>query len=292
MTTMPSNSPTSAVSEASASSCSLTLPLEILLAQHYLKDPAKRTLAKNDGFTEPIRPEKEPDRPSKQPRHLENYEVNMQMVDKSLNELSLEGTFLPAPRSAPNTFVGRVYNQGRSDNIEFAKQVSRLPEVEAAMEGDKLRMIIFADASFQGSAADDPYTGGSGAFSVVYRAAGSKNRWVAEAFFVDRMFSNNWGELLAISEAVHLAVLRLRQLMGSYKTAEVFLFSDSLGSLDYLTRRDDIKAKPHGLVLEPLGSFIKSMSHELRDLGAALILNHIPGHGHDVAGHVLADKAC
>ena len=40
------------------------------------------------------------------------------------------------------------------------------------------------------------------------------------------------------------------------------------------------------------GYLVKDLSHRLRDLDGKLTVSHIPGHNHDVVGHVLADEAC
>jgi DNA polymerase III epsilon subunit-like protein len=142
---------------------------------------------------------------------------------------------------------------------------------------------------------DSSYAGSPGAYSVVYKNH-KDGKLVWQSWFVDKMFHNNWGELAAIAEAVNMAVLRLR-LAQAVKTTEIHIFTDSLESLDYLERDpSDVRRTTggsiqYGLAMAPARSFIAKLSHELHHLGAHLTLSYIPGHGHDVAGHVIADAA-
>ena len=67
-----------------------------------------------------------------------------------------------------------------------------------------------------------------------------------------------------------MAVLRLAALKGSDKCAEVYLFSDSFNSFDYILQREDTKHKQYDLAMSPLRSVVYQLSHRLRDLDAKL----------------------
>lgn len=167
------------------------------------------------------------------------------------------------PNSGQNAFVGAIYNKGRDGNVEFAKRVCALPEIE----GNLIRLVFFVDASFRRGKTDVAYDGSPGAFAIVYREWGSRDNWVAKIFFIPKMFGINWRELAAIMEAMNMARLRVAALKGSYKSAEVSLFSDSLGSFDSILYRTAIKQKEYDLTMARLRNLVKDLSHCLRDLG-------------------------
>jgi ribonuclease HI len=160
-----------------------------------------------------------------------------------------------------------------------------LSELEA--EEGVVRWNFFVDGSM--GQMDPSYSGNPGAYSLVYRNP-EDGRWVEQAWFLENMFNNNWGELMAIAEALNMVTLRLR-LEPTVTTPVIHIFNDSKISLDYLERKTGSTRVLFDLVMGPLRSYIKALSLELHRRGAWLGLSHIPGHKHDVDGHARADKA-
>ncbi|SPQ20252.1 703a844b-1041-4189-9ec3-8a196d566704 [Thermothielavioides terrestris] len=138
--------------------------------------------------------------------------------------------------------------------------------------------------------------GGPGGYSVVYKGAESKeDHWIWQAWSVDETFNSHWAELMAIAEALNMAILRL-SLKPTTRTAEIYLFTDSLRSLDFLMKKSSEAAKQSRRTTffehagRPVRSFIARISRELHNLGVKLTLSHIPGHKHGVTGHIIADR--
>jgi ribonuclease HI len=171
------------------------------------------------------------------------------------------------------------------DGVEFARQVWEMPETE----GDLVRLRFSVDASTK-NISDPDYNGSAGAFSVVYKKPGVNSQYVEQAWFVDRMFNNNWGEMLAIAEAINMAVLRLG-LMPSFQASEVYIFTDSRCSINFLRGKVDAQKGLYGTSMSSLRSFITQRSKELRELRCSLTISQIKGHKHDIKSHQLADNA-
>lgn len=159
-----------------------------------------------------------------------------------------------------------------------------LPEVK----DDVVRLVFYVDGSVGNI--HDTRVRGPGAYSVVY-GHGEERRWEIQAWFVDRMFSIQWGEMMAIAEAINMAILRLRMMVHQYTSAEVYVLSDSASSLEFLIGKERRGETSHNVILRPLRDFITRACRELTTgLNARLRINFIPGHRHNIGGHILADK--
>ena len=239
----------------------------------------------DDDDEDPIRAHDTVERPSKRVT-LYDVKEDTTTVAQSFHQRSLLERFDMARQTGPANFVGKTRFMHPRDAVEYASHIENLgkPQVE---EG-RVRLVYYVDGSME-SKMDPRYVGSPGAYSVVYKD-GENGQWVKQAWFVDKMFTNNWGELMGVAEALNMAVLRLG-LMPAFDAADVYVFTDCEQSMDYLTRRVAAQQMQYKLTMEPLRTFAVQLSHQLRNLGAPLIVSHIPGHGHNVTGHVLADKA-
>jgi ribonuclease HI len=182
-------------------------------------------------------------------------------------------------------FDARFFCKEDGDRVEVARKVWAMPETK----GDLVRLRFSVDASTK-SISDPDYNGSVGAFSVVYKKPGEERQYVEQAWLVDRMFNNNWGEMLAIAEAINIAVLRL-SLMPSFHASEVYIFTDSRCSIDFLMGKVDAQKGLFGTSMAPLRNFITQRSKELRQLRCSLTISQIKGHNHDIKSHQLADEA-
>lgn len=195
---------------------------------------------------------------------------------------------LPPPFSPTNRdrlLDSRIVScQPRADAIEDAHTISMLPEVE----GDLVRLVFYVDGSI--GTVHDTRVRGPGAYSVVY-GHGKEKKWEIQAWFVERMFSIQWGEMMAIAEAINMAILRLRMMIHQYTSAEVYILSDSASSLEFLVGKENREETSYNTILRPLRGFIARACRELTtNLNTRPRINFIPGHDHNIGGHILADK--
>jgi len=150
------------------------------------------------------------------------------------------------------------------------------------------RFNFFVDGSM--GEQDPGYRGIPGAYSLVYQHA-EHGHFVEQAWFVDKAFTNTWTETMAIVEAMNMVTLHLR-LEPAVEGGVIHIFTDSMASLGDLqginNRRNNILSK---MAMSPLLEYAAKLSKELKDRGVQLVLCHLPGHQHDVAGHGIADTA-
>jgi hypothetical protein len=178
-----------------------------------------------------------------------------------------------------------ILRKSKIEAVEYAHMSMALSGMKA--EEGVVTWNFFVDGSM--GPTDPSNRGSPGAYSLVYRNP-EDGEWVEQAWFIESMFNNNWGELMAIAEALNVATLRLR-LEPTVTTAVIHIFTDSKVSLGYLERKTGSTRVLFDLVMGPLWWYIKALSRELHQRGAWLVLSHIPGHKHDVVGHARADKA-
>lgn len=96
---------------------------------------------------------------------------------------------------------------------------------------------------------------------------------------------------MAIAEAINMAILRLRMMVHQYTRAEVYILSDSASGLEFLIGKEGLEEASHHVILRPLRGFITRACRELTTgLNARLRISFIPGHRHNIGGHILADK--
>ncbi len=185
-------------------------------------------------------------------------------------------------------FVGTIKRETREKAIAYAHRVLALQE--SGPKNGPVYMTLFVDASMAVPDSSDQ-SSSPGAYSVVYKDP-KDGLWVEQAWFVEAMFNNNWGEAIAIAEALNMATLHLRLQPPAVAAAtEIRIFTDSTSCLDFLERQKRCKNFQHKLAMTPVQCFINKLSHELYNLGARLTLSFHPGHGHDVEGHAAADIA-
>jgi ribonuclease HI len=238
----------------------------------------------NNDDEDPIRAHGTVERPSKR---VTLYDVKEETttVAQSFHQRSLLERFNIARQTGPANFVGETRFMHPREAVEYASHIGNLGEPQ--VEEGRVRLVYYVDGSME-SKMDPRYVGSPGAYSVVYKD-GDNGQWVKQAWCVDKMFTNNWGELMGVAEALNMAILRLR-LMPAFDVADIYVFTDRLRSMRYLRGEVAAQQTQYKLAMEPLRTFAVQLSHQLRDLGARLIVSHIPGHGHNVTGHVLADK--
>ncbi len=250
----------------------------------FLKGPGKRLFPHSDKDEVAIRPHDDGQRPSK--RQFRARKGSDQVtVPKTLDGWASPEHFLPA--GGDQTLDRRlVLCKPRDDAVEEARQISKLPGAEDGV----IHLVFYVDASI--GQVQDTRVSSPGAYAVVYKSEQEGgDEWVVQSWFVEKMFSIQWGETMAIAEAVNMATLRLRLTRGQRANTDVYVFSDSVSSLDFLIGVEGPRKTHYGAGMNALRRFITRSSSELTALGAKLAIRFIPGHEHDIQGHVLADKA-
>ncbi|KAK4445963.1 hypothetical protein QBC34DRAFT_275126, partial [Podospora aff. communis PSN243] len=132
-----------------------------------------------------------------------------------------------------------------------------------------------------------------GGFAAVYRPPGVNfGRWFARAWPIHQMPEIKHGEMLAIADALDVAV----KYAGALEGGTVKIFSDSRHCLQILdkgtieamkkeTEKDLLVDRELVPVIEP----IIWTSHLLLSRGINVELHWMPGHDHFIWPHILAD---
>ncbi|KAK4652036.1 hypothetical protein QC762_607777 [Podospora pseudocomata] len=200
-------------------------------------------------------------------------------------------TFLPLP-STPVRFANELpqllariedHDADRDKALAYADHVLSLPRDNR----DFLRVVYGVDGSAEcHSDMNDVY----GAFAVCLDKRTKEGDFCGEAqgFFVKRAPSIQWLELMAITEAVHQTVLRLR-LSTSHRRGELYIFSDCANVLSFLKREPNSTLREK-LILTPVYDYLVALSQELHQRGIGLIIAWIPGHNHHITCHARSDK--
>lgn len=128
-----------------------------------------------------------------------------------------------------------------------------------------------------------------GAFAICPDEKTKDGQFVGQVqeYFVEKSPSIQWLEMMAITEAVHQTVLRLRS--SHRRRGELYVFSDCATVLSFLARVPD-ETPYHKLTLKPVYDYLVLLSEELHRRGFELVIPWIPGHKHQVACHVRSDN--
>ncbi|KAL2020466.1 hypothetical protein VTK56DRAFT_8432 [Thermocarpiscus australiensis] len=258
----------SASASSSADNC-----LDYLDFSTFLKGPGKRMYAEDDD--EQFQEDETKERPCKWSRLGPDGSLEVEERVKDWG---------PKDMDEKAGFNGRILRYTRRNAIDYAHRISALPELEDGIT----RFKFYVDGSV-----DRGEQGRPGAFSVVFKKPGENNEWLVQSWFIESLYCIQWAEMMAIAEALNMTVLRLRLMLRSEAArAEIYVFTDSLNCLDLLlSERSFDRFSDFSLAMRPLRSFIGRVSSELLGLGVRLTLSFIPGHKHDVEGHILADEA-
>lgn len=152
--------------------------------------------------------------------------------------------------------------------------------------------LAFADASRcphrDDNTAVTPMKGG---YAVLYRPPGNiTGPWLSRAWPLRDLPHVDHGEMMAIAEGLWVSLLYAMTVSGGGTTRIVtdsklcldVLMGGDIETMDLLRKLDDD--------LEDLVEAVIWLSHELNRRGWNVELSWIPGHGHLVFGHVLADR--
>ncbi|KAH6844562.1 hypothetical protein B0I37DRAFT_377775 [Chaetomium sp. MPI-CAGE-AT-0009] len=186
-------------------------------------------------------------------------------------------------------FTGRIYVQPTPE------RAAAVADMAASQESTDQYIVfnLFCDGSM------DTTNTNRGGISVVWPpfvpGSGSRHDLIGAAWPVNPIYDSSLGELLALSEALVIALHQLSDLDNhphlTGKPVLVRIFNDNKFNIQYLANARSLP--PHLLTLaQPVLDLIAMQSWALESLrpGIQLELHWIPGHHHRVEAHRWADE--
>jgi ribonuclease HI len=196
-------------------------------------------------------------------------------------------------------FTGRIYVQS---NAERAAAIAQIASTQESTDSHYV-LNLFCDGSM------DTTNTHRGGISVVYQpfipGTGSRRDLIGAAWPVNPIYDPALGELLALSEALTIALHQLAGLdeaehllsggggLSTIKPLLIRIFNDNMFNIQYLAHSPHRRLAPHLLTLaQPVLDLVAMQSWALVNMrpGVELELHWIPGHKHRVEAHRWADE--
>ncbi|KAK3380621.1 hypothetical protein B0T24DRAFT_591075 [Lasiosphaeria ovina] len=186
----------------------------------------------------------------------------------------------PGPPKAPLLVDMQSPSMASVDALQAAQSRRNLRVDQKGRQ----QCVFFADASRHVSSLG-PRPRELGGYAVVYRPPGqTAGPHLARAWDVPRLPHIDHGEMLGIAEGLNIALEHGER--GALRNATVLVFTDSkfsLGAIAASPRHADAE-------LQDIVEFVVWAACRLRLWGCSVELRWMPGHGHGVVPHQVADE--